>query len=178
MRRWIGGALAALLLLVVVGVGLLVAADANRGNVPTDPPPAAPQALAQTPATTRHALPPPPGVDPAPPSRNGHGPPRMTPEDRKLMNYSVDDVLKVARAECLQGWVDTVGEDTEIVFDVVLSDGRVMDIGLRSLGAPVTREVLSCVADKAWLSDWPEWDLPGELRLQRSITVDPHAEAP
>jgi hypothetical protein len=97
----------------------------------------------------------------------------MTPEDRRLMNFSTDDMLKVVRAECLQPWVNERAAEVELVFDVLLSDGRVMDIGMRPIGAEVPPEVVSCVADKAWMNDWPEWDLPGELRLQRMITVSP-----
>ena len=34
-------------------------------------------------------------------------------------------------------------------------------------------DVLACVADRAWYAEWPEWDLAGELRMQRLVSVRP-----
>lgn len=180
MQRRVVVLVGVVLVLIVAAVGGLLVVDAAQDE-PLAPEVArrpAPSPPASATASQRVTLPAPPGVDLPPPSRSGRQPVRLTPEDRRLMNFSVDDVLRVARADCLQAWVNAGGQNLEIVFDVVLSDGRVMDIGMRSLGPPVPPEVVSCVADKAWLADWPEWDLPGELRLQRSFTMNPRPEEP
>lgn len=178
MRRNVIVLVGALLLMLVVGVGGLVLLDAQQVDPVVAAAPVPAKSAPDVPASQRVALPAPPGVDLPPPSRTGRQPVRLTPEDRRLMNFSVDDVLRAARADCLQSWVNAGGQDVEIVFDVLLSDGRVMDIGMRSLGQAVPQEVVGCVADKAWIADWPEWDLPGELRLQRAITMKPVPEEP
>jgi hypothetical protein len=95
------------------------------------------------------------------------------------MNFAVDGVLRAARTECLEPWLDQTASEpggqlpAEFVFDAVLHDGRMVDMGFRSLEREVPTDVIQCVADKAWYAEWPEWDLQGELRLQRSITVTP-----
>jgi hypothetical protein len=173
MSRWFSVAGALLLVLVLALVALLVLADSGK----TPPEPEVAVATSRSDAIDdprRLALPPPAGIEAPPASRAGPRTARMTPDDRRAMNVSVDDMLKVARADCLQPWVNDAGKPVELVFDVLLSDGRVSDIGMRPLGATVPEQVVSCVADKAWLADWPEWDLPGEIRLQRSINMRPN----
>lgn len=90
------------------------------------------------------------------------------------MNYAVDGVLREAKAQCLAPWLARQPEpppSAEFVFDALLFDGQLADIGMRSLTLDVPAEVVSCVADMAWYTDWPTWDLRGELRLQRSFDV-------
>ena len=95
------------------------------------------------------------------------------------MNYAVDDVLKLAREDCLVPWLSEMQssegelEPAEIVMDVVLYDGQMADITFRSLTYDVPRDVVDCVAERAWSAEWPSWDLSGELRLQRSASVRP-----
>lgn len=165
--------------LLAVGLGLALWPDtgpdvtpaptpAPRPAVPEPPPPAPPLA-----ANTRVQVRPPPGVEPPQMPDERPEPAPITPDDRRTMNYAMDDVIKNARAECLDDWITEEGAPTELVFDGVLYDGRLVDFGMRSLGPQVPESVVECVADAVWYGDWPEWDLRGELRLQRSIEVQP-----
>ncbi|MEQ1504575.1 MAG: hypothetical protein ABMB14_20215, partial [Myxococcota bacterium] len=74
---------------------------------------------------------------------------------------------------CLDPWIASIGEPDELVIDAVLVDGRLSDVGLRAMHHPLPADVLTCVAERAWYADWPEWDLGGELRLQRSFELKP-----
>ena len=90
------------------------------------------------------------------------------------MNYAVDAVLQEAKVSCLEPWLKNNPEappSSEFVFDALLFDGQLADIGMRSLSLDVPAEVVGCVADAAWYNDWPTWDLDGELRLQRSFDL-------
>jgi hypothetical protein len=98
----------------------------------------------------------------------------LSPDDRRTMNYAVDGVLKEAKTQCLAPWLDKMPDappSAEFVFDALLFDGQLADIGMRSLTLDVPADVVSCVADLAWTTDWPTWELRGELRLQRSFDV-------
>ncbi|MEQ1564864.1 MAG: hypothetical protein ABMA64_04445 [Myxococcota bacterium] len=165
---FVAGLLAAMLLGGLVMV-MVIAAD-----VPEQDPAAATPAPAPTGfRSQRQPLAPPPGVERPRIPRERPEEARITPDDRRAMNFAVDDVLKAARADCLEPWVGTVSPEVaeEVVFDAVLIDGRVVDIGIRALTHEIPPDVLACVADRAWLSDWPEWELKGELRMQRSFEV-------
>jgi hypothetical protein len=99
---------------------------------------------------------------------------QVTPDVRREMNYAMDGVIQAARRDCLGPWITKQGTgNVEFVFDAVLWDGRLVDFGMRALGPEVPEEVVSCVADAVWYGEWPEWELAGELRLQRSIELEP-----
>jgi hypothetical protein len=156
--------------LAAIGIGLLVLLAPDTGPDPVPAPRAATPRPAAAPGG-RVQVRPPKGVEaPAPPDERPE-PAAITPDLRREMNYAMDGVIQAARRECLDPWVERVGT-TEMVFDAVLYDGRLVDFGLRSLGEPVPDDVLACVADAVWYGDWPEWELGGELRLQRSIELE------
>lgn len=104
----------------------------------------------------------------------------ITPDDKKKMNYAVDDVLRDARDECIVPWIDEIAEpvEAEFVFDAVLWDGQVYEAGIRSLNLEIPQPVLTCIGDKVWIREWPTWELNGELRLQRQITYRNEAMMP
>ena len=168
--------------LIVLGVLAIVIAslwtrrpDPAPPEVPVvRPPPVKAAPAAPAPKAVRVPLPPPADVEP--PRLPEERPPdvAITAEDRRSMNYAVDGVLREARTECLEPWLAKLPErpaNAEFVFDALLFDGQLADIGMRSLTVDVPADVVSCVADMAWYADWPTWDLRGELRLQRSFDV-------
>jgi hypothetical protein len=174
MERRVVAGLSAVALLAVLAAAVL-SRDPDSPGPPTPPPSPAPVAPpSPAPIAVRVALPPPADVDPpaVPEERPADVP--ITPDDRRAMNYAVDDVLKEAEAQCLEPWLARLPERpgrAEFVFDALLFDGQLADIGMRSLTVDVPADVVSCVADAAWYADWPSWDLRGELRLQRSFDV-------
>lgn len=170
------GVAAALLALLLLGA--LVATDGGAPvEVPAEAPRPAPRPIeAPRPAQVRIPLPPPRSVEPPRPPDERPAEARLTPDDRREMNFAVDAVIRAAREECLQPWlagVDAAPPESEFVFDAVLFDGQLADVGLRSLDLPLPQDVVDCVADRAWYADWPSWELGGELRLQRSFGVRP-----
>lgn len=166
--------LVAATLLVVLGIALTAEHDATDADPrPSPAPRPGATSVAAAPRAVRASLPPPAGIDRPEPPPEPPPPAEITGEDRRLMNVSVDAVLRAARAECLEPWLDGLGDGDEFVFDTVLYDGRVFDVGIRAMAHDIPGDVLACVADRAWYADWPEWDLPGELRLQRSIDIPP-----
>jgi hypothetical protein len=163
-----------LLAVATLWLGAMLVLDAmdpppSSAPDPKEPRPTAPAGY----QSQRIGLEPPPGVDRPALPREPPKPALLTPDDRRAMNFAVDDVVKAAKRDCLLPWLAKVAPDatSEFVIDAVLYDGRVVDIGLRSLDRELPPDVTSCVADRAWLSDWPEWDLPGELRLQREFDL-------
>jgi hypothetical protein len=162
-----GALMAAVLALLALGSLLLIALSPEG---PERKPRKVPARAAQpAPRAIRASLPPPPGVElPELPQERPQAS-DLTPDDRRAMNFAVEGALIPARDECLVPWMEEEGlEAAEFVFDAVLYDGRLVDIGFRSLTSDVPADVLGCVADRAWYADWPQWDLQGELRLQRS----------
>jgi len=174
------GVLALALTLSLLGLlmlGMLIAQD----TIPEPAEDAPPQVAAVRPhpaPLVRQPLRPPPGITPPEPAAERPSPAQLEPADRKLMNYAVDNVLKEARDDCILPWIDAIEDPltAEFVFDAVLHDGQLFDVGLRSLSAEVPPTVLDCVAEKAWLGDWPTWNIQGELRLQRSTSYQNQAE--
>lgn len=174
-RRALAGLGAIAVLAIVAAVWLFGRPDPPQ----SDPAPVRPQAVRPAPAqpapkAVRVALPPPADVEP--PRMPDERPPdvAITADDRRSMNYAVDGVLQEAKTQCLAPWLARLPEpppSAEFVFDALLFDGQLADIGMRSLTVDVPADVVSCVADKAWYTDWPTWDLRGELRLQRSFDV-------
>ena len=167
----------------LIGVGFLwlLNADSGGGNdAPVrvvGPSPRLPAAARQE----RVALTPPPGREaPAAPPPSERVQANLTPEDRGAMNTAVDDAVAAAREECLRPWLVAHDEvdPAEFVFDAVTYDGRMVDVGIRSLTHDLPADVVTCVADKAWDAEWPEWDVTGELRLQRHFEVNPRKVSP
>lgn len=175
--------------IVLIGVGLvslavlllmaLVIAGSSDG--PEEQPAPAPAArtsrsepVRAAPRAVRVPLPAPAGRA-HPDVRERLAPVHLTGDLKFTMNSAVDDAIRPARLQCLEPWVDSLTDarETEFVFDAVIHDGALADIGLRSLTEAVPEDVVACVADVVWDSDWPPMDVPGELRLQRTLTVTP-----
>jgi len=175
-RRLIAG-LGVIAVLAIVAAVLLPMRRPDAAPPPEHverPKPATPAPARPAPIAVRVALPPPSDVEP--PRLPEQRPPdvAITPEDRRAMNYAVDGVLREAESQCLEPWLAKLPErpsSAEFVFDALLFDGQLADIGMRSLTVDVPADVVSCVADMAWYADWPTWDLRGEIRLQRSFDV-------
>jgi hypothetical protein len=180
-ERRIGIGAAVVLLAATAGLLSMVlggGGPGEAGGAVEEPAAPSPEPVAHpggVPRATRASLPPPAGIERPQPPPEPLPPARVTPDDRREMNYAVDGVLRAARVDCLEPFLADAGAEPgaeeEFVFDAVLYDGRLYDVGLRSMGHDLPDSVLACVADRAWYSDWPEWDLGGELRLQRSIAV-------
>lgn len=172
---------------VVAGVavaGLFAAVLLFALTTSPDPGPPAPKVRPARPAapvpvpgapSVRRSVPPPTGVEAPEPPDERPEPAKVTPDLRREMNFAMDAVLRAARQDCLQPWldVDPSGPPVEVVFDAVLFDGKLVDFGLRSLGPAVPDEVVACVADAVWYGDWPDWEIRGELRLQRAVELEP-----
>lgn len=142
------------------------------------PAPRAPDAPVQM--ATRAKVPRPAGID-EPEWPEERPPPSMiTADDKRKMNYAVDDVLRDAREECILPWIDALPDplEAEFVFDAVLWDGQLYEAGIRSLNAEIPQDVLTCIGDKVWIREWPTWQLEGELRLQRQISYRNEALMP
>jgi hypothetical protein len=167
----------AVLLVLLGGLAVLLSAP-DTGERPAPRPVEVP-APRPVPRAQHIPLRPPPDIEVPDPPRERPPPAEITPDDRRTMNFAVDGVLRAARTECLEPWLDQSASEpggerpAEFVFDAVLHDGRMVDMGFRSLEREVPADVIECVADKAWYAEWPEWELRGEQRLQRSITVTP-----
>lgn len=173
---WGGLGLAALAFLLLA---LLIAQDTGGELEAADPvvvavpePREAPE-VAAAPRYARVPVPAPDGVErPEPPPVR---PPSadVTPDEYRAMNYAMDDVIRNARQACIEPWLDETMSalEAEFVFDAVLYDGRMYDFGLRSLSSDVPAPVMDCMRDQAWYGDWPDFDIRGELTLQRSITA-------
>ncbi len=168
--------------LVGLAVGCLLLGLLGVAVVASDTPDPAPRVPGPAPRPKRvvHAarsgervsLPRPP-ADPARPAPRTH----LDPETKLEMNTTVDDVVRVARTDCLEPWVAGLPDapTTEVVLDVVTVDGDVSDLGFRSLGADLPADVVMCVADAVWANEWPHFsDLEGkgETRMQRSFSVE------
>lgn len=164
-------------LAVLVVMGLVIAGSSETPEPPA-PASAAPSARIEpvraAPRAVRVPLPAPAGRA-HPDVRERKDPVHLNGDLKFTMNTAVDDAIKPARHECLEPWVDSLTNprETEFVFDAVIHDGELADIGLRSLSEAVPEDVVACVADKVWEADWPTMDVPGELRLQRTLTVTP-----
>ncbi|HHO53819.1 MAG TPA: hypothetical protein ENK18_23840 [Deltaproteobacteria bacterium] len=159
-------------LVAVLLLGALIAQDTTP-DPPIAPPPVASSVAPSAPAprATRVQLPRPADVQLPEPPREPPAPAELTPDDRRRMNYAMNDVLIEAREACILPWIDGLEEPlkAEFVLDAVLYDGHLYDVGIRSLDLEMPTSVRDCIADKAWYGDWPSWDLQGELRLQRSV---------
>lgn len=129
---------------------------------------------------TRAKVPRPEGIDEPEWPEERPPPTTITPDDKRKMNYAVDDVLRDAREECILPWIDDLPDplEAEFVFDAVLWDGQLYEAGIRSLNAEIPQDVLTCIGDKVWIREWPTWELNGELRLQRAISYRNEAMMP
>ncbi|MCA9494220.1 MAG: hypothetical protein KC621_30040 [Myxococcales bacterium] len=165
-------------LAVLALMGFVIVGSGETEEVAESPAPSAPtprtEPVRAAPRSVRVPLPAPSGRR-HPDVRQRKEPVHLDGDLKLVMNTAVDDAIRPARVECLEPWVDGLPNphETEFVFDAVIHDGELADIGLRSLSVPVPEEVVGCVADKVWEADWPTMNVPGELRLQRTLTVTP-----
>lgn len=181
-RRWIGGVVVVVLAMAGAAVTTILV-DEGLDPVVEDPDPPPPRPtvtpaqprprpdVVDTRTTQRISLQPPEGHElPNRPDTIELNP--LTPDMRREMNYFVDDILKASRNACIMPWLEEIGPGTrsEFVFDAVLVDGEMYDIGVRSLDRELPGEVSGCISDQAWSQEMPKFDFPGEVRLQRSIS--------
>jgi len=91
---------------------------------------------------------------------------------RTAFNFALQEAVNEARFRCLDDWFNEGGvdPDTTLVMDAVTQDGVVVDIAFRGAGE-IPEHVVLCVKDVAWDLEWPELDLEGERRFQRSFNV-------
>ncbi len=104
----------------------------------------------------------------------------ITPDVKRDMNYAVDDIVRAARDECIVPWIDEIPDPTEaeFVFDAVLWNGVLYDASIRSLNVDIPPTVMDCIRDRVWYQDFPEFALPGEVRLQRNVSYRNEAMMP
>jgi hypothetical protein len=179
-RVLVGLGMAAAVVAVLL-LGLLIAQDTGSqvaeapAPAPVAPAPAPPPPVGTAPAPrfARVAVTAPPDVAPTEPLPERPVAADVGPEQYREMNYAMDDVINDAREECIRPWLDRTPEarKAEFVFDAVLYDGRMYDFGLRSLSTEVPGEVMSCIRDQAWYGEWPDFELKGQLTLQRSVEI-------
>lgn len=177
-RSWMVGTAVILVALVGGLISVIALDDPTSVSAPTDDPlpprpsvtPSPPRPSAGRASAQRVSLAPPP--ERARPEMPDN--PRqltLTPEMRREMNYFVDDIVKDARDKCILPWLGGLADpQAEIVFDAVLYEGQLYDVGIRSLDLDMPERVRSCIGDQAWSQEVPSLDLPGEVRLQRSAT--------
>lgn len=176
---------ASLVALLVLCAMLIVWSARTTSDTPraSDPPgkrqvlpaPLSPSSKRSAGAADAIRLMPPPDVT-SPPERTFRAPPvTLTAEDRRTMNYAVDDVVRAGRDACLYPWLESETFDVpaEFVLDAVLFDGGLADMTFRAIGRDVPPDVVSCMADQVWYTEWPTWELEGELRLQRHFVLNP-----
>lgn len=164
-------------LVAVFLLGALIAQDttpeapAEHPAAPAARAPARSASAEPAPVAVRVPLRRPAGVQLPEPPEEAPEPAYLSPDDRRLMNHAMNDVLSEARDACILPWLDEQQEPlkAQFVLDAVLYDGQLYDVGIRSLDLEMPGAVSDCIADKAWYGDWPSWDLSGELRLQRSV---------
>ena len=91
---------------------------------------------------------------------------------RTAFYFALQEAVTEARFRCLDDWFNEGGvdPDTTLVMDAVTQDGAVVDIAFRGAGE-IPEHVVQCVKDVAWDLEWPELDLEGERRFQRSFNV-------
>lgn len=94
----------------------------------------------------------------------------MTREETQAFQRASMAVTKEANDSCLRPWTERTGSVAEAVMDVVVQDGVVVDVQLRSL-TDLPTNVLDCIADLAWSQEWPVAVSEGEVRFQNSLAV-------
>ena len=172
-RVVVGGGIFAVLAVLLLGA--LIAQDTSPGEVEVpEPAPvevAEPDPEAPIPRGDNGSTPPPDELHHADFPEERPPPAVVTPDDKRKMNFAVDEAMTAAREDCILPWIDEIAEPTEaeFVMDVVLWNGRIYDYSIRSLTLDLPRDVLGCIGDKVWYQEWPTWELPGELRLQRQV---------
>ncbi|MEN0063646.1 MAG: hypothetical protein AAGA48_15955 [Myxococcota bacterium] len=177
-RGWIAG-VAVAALAVIGGIVSMLVLDEQVGPAGGPTPEPVPPRPTVTPSPVKPTIRPgarlslPPPDDLSRPERPEN--PEIVPltaDMRREMNYFVNEIVKAARDECILPWMEGFAEPTtaEFVFDTVLYDGQMYDVGIRSLDHDLPEAVRSCIGDQAWSQQVPEVELNGEVRLQRSTT--------
>jgi len=168
--------------LVLAALGLLWASMRELPGDGTEPVPVpAPRPERRAPAVVppaaadgpmgRRPLPAPVGHEPARRPDNATKA-NLSTEQWRDYNTAVHELVTRARKQCLRPYVRDAGLGRiEVVIDAVLWDGEVVDFGIRGL-QDVPDHVLDCVAEEAWGTQFPAHDIPGEVRLQRSVPVE------
>jgi hypothetical protein len=135
-------------------VGTVPAAPAPQGN-----------------PMARQAIPAPRGEQrPKPPNNTTRA--NLSTEQWRDYNTAMHEVVTQAREVCIRPFAqqNNLGK-VEIVMDAVLWEGQVVDFGLRGL-QDTPDHVLDCIGEVAWNTQFPAHDVPGEVRLQRTLDVD------
>jgi len=168
--RWVLGLILALALISVLGV--FVARSFGRtapDPVPMVPPSSAPPA----PHRTAYPLPAPPAESSAPPRTEDVAPIDNEPIPRDValaFSTSASRVMGQVRSECVDPWMAADDlDEVEFALNTLVVDGRVVDIELLTVLDALPEDVLACVRDVAWSNDWPDVQMKGEVRFQRSL---------
>lgn len=165
---------------VFVGILAVVGVILTWPSIDATPAPAAPAVSrtrkAASPRGPRvYELQPPPGWE-APPSRPEAEHVPMDPEETQAFQRAAMRASGLAEAQCLEPWaqrtpaVDADQPEAEVVMDTILDDGVVVDVRLRGL-VDLPPDVLDCIRDVAWATDWPEADSSGQLVFQHTLTA-------
>jgi len=87
-----------------------------------------------------------------------------------LFNNVAYRAIGDARAECVDPWMESDGpEEAEFALNALVVDGAVADIELLTVVDDLPDDVVSCIREVAWDADWPEFEMSGEVRYQRSV---------
>ena len=83
---------------------------------------------------------------------------------------AANQVMGALRAECVNPWMEDGGPDeAEFALNALVVEGRVVEFELLTVLEALPEDVVSCVRDVAWSHPWPEVEMAGEVRFQRSM---------
>jgi len=89
---------------------------------------------------------------------------------------AANGMMRPLRTECVDPWMEAEGPDeVEFAINTLVVDGRVAEFELLTVMEALPEDVLACIRDVAWAHDWPEAELEGEVRFQRSMHVKQRA---
>ena len=109
-------------------------------------------------------------VEPAQDEEHSHGSEAVPKEASLLFSNATMHALADAKRECVNPWIQASGvEEAEFAMNALVVDGVVADIELLSVVEDLPADVVACVRDVAWAAEWPEFEMTGEVRFQRSV---------
>ncbi len=89
------------------------------------------------------------------------------------------NALAEVRVECVDPWLESDGpEEAEFALNAVVVDGAVADIELLTVIDDLPDDVVDCIRDVAWSTDWPEVEMVGEVRYQRAVKAKRRSVVP
>jgi hypothetical protein len=95
---------------------------------------------------------------------------RVPKEAAVAFSIAANRVMGDLRAECVNPWMDREGPDeAEFALNTLVVDGRVVEFELLTVIEALPDDVVACMRDVAWGYRWPEVEMAGEVRFQRSM---------